>query len=404
MDEKKEKKKRRKSRKKKEMAQQDDTGVPVRRVLSFSIGSDAEDSDDGVLSVISDLHDGSNHDLDAQDDEAPDPAMMSLESTISHRDYGLVAALDSKVLDREVGKKHARYSSEDSMYDLTKRSATVRRQASRRLRSSGSLLAQRLGNEVDSIRRQPSMRSAARQLLFGRTYNMVVFALTVWVIFIDDIRIIALPKEVDVGILIMNWVIFAIFWIEVVGFAILVPRYCMSWQFWLDILAALSLIPFDALHSADDRNFSRLARASRVLRVIRPARAASMAMKLEHNVFEGAVLSPQKEERSEAAEHGRRGQRTRRPGTHPLRRLGDQGTDLRFLRECSAGLPVGDSSNRGRQSSLPTQFASLRTSAATALARSACGSASKWTASTGLAEITVPASKKAAPYSAAFSR
>eukprot|EP00949_MAST-11_sp_MAST-11-sp1_P004478 g4478.t1 len=135
---------------------------------------------------------------------------------------------------------------------------------------------------------------------------MVVFALTVWVIFIDDIRIIALPKEVDVGILIMNWVIFAIFWIEVVGFAILVPHYFMSWQFWLDVLAALSLIPFDALNSAEDRNFSRLARASRVLRVIRPARAASMAMKLEHNVFEGAVLSPQKEERREAAEHGRR--------------------------------------------------------------------------------------------------
>ena len=66
---------------------------------------------------------------------------------------------------------------------------------------------------------------------------------TVYVLFIDDIRLITMPKSADLGIDIS--ILFALFLyaFELISSVLVIEDYFLSFYFWVDLLAFLSMIP-----------------------------------------------------------------------------------------------------------------------------------------------------------------
>ena len=104
--------------------------------------------------------------------------------------------------------------------------------------------------------------------------------LTVYALFIDDLRLLYFPKDSDSAMNVINWVIMAIFLFEWLADSIVRPEYAGSLTSWLDLLAALSLVP-STVFLQDETSVARIARTFRALRILRATRAAAMALKME---------------------------------------------------------------------------------------------------------------------------
>jgi class 3 adenylate cyclase len=132
------------------------------------------------------------------------------------------------------------------------------------------------------------------------TWSMFVCFLTVWALFSDDVRLLCLPKVVDLPMLIVTLVILAIFLVEFGLCWAVSPGYPCSLGALMDLLAALSLIPFEELLAGvggvgDSISVARVARAARALRILRATRAAAMALKTEARVRKVKNLYQNKE-------------------------------------------------------------------------------------------------------------
>lgn len=120
-------------------------------------------------------------------------------------------------------------------------------------------------------------------------WSVVVMILTVWALFMDDLLYLAFPKEADMVFFVISWLIFIIFFMEVVLSSIVERGYILSLPMAMDLLAAMSLIPFTQIveqgidsttdETMDEAAVARIARTFRALRILRATRAAAMTLK-----------------------------------------------------------------------------------------------------------------------------
>ena len=104
---------------------------------------------------------------------------------------------------------------------------------------------------------------------------------TVYALFFDDIRILALPPSADFPCDIVTSICIVLYLTELILGWIAIDGYFMSFFFWLDLLAALSMIPdvsfiltfFTGGSTGSGGNtyqeLAKTSRASKVTRVIR---------------------------------------------------------------------------------------------------------------------------------------
>ncbi|KAK3261307.1 hypothetical protein CYMTET_29781, partial [Cymbomonas tetramitiformis] len=74
-------------------------------------------------------------------------------------------------------------------------------------------------------------------------WQTVMLAFTVFALFGDDFRIICLPMEMDQAFRNITILVFSVFILELIVTSIVKPGYFLGFFFWLDLVAAISLIP-----------------------------------------------------------------------------------------------------------------------------------------------------------------
>jgi class 3 adenylate cyclase len=142
---------------------------------------------------------------------------------------------------------------------------------------------------LHKIQKEPWAKAIDDFLSRNLAWSIVVMILTVWALFMDDLLYLLLPKEADMVFFVISWVIFFIFFTEVVLDSIVERDYIFSLVMLMDLLAAVSLIPFTLLveqeidsstdETMDDAAVARIARTFRALRILRATRAAAMTLK-----------------------------------------------------------------------------------------------------------------------------
>ena len=115
------------------------------------------------------------------------------------------------------------------------------------------------------------------------TWSIIAIILTIYALFIDDLRLLYFSKTSDKLCSIINWIILVIFLLEWLLDSIVRPEYVNSLTGALDLLAALSLVPATEFLQ-DETSVARIARTFRALRILRATRAAAMALKTEASV------------------------------------------------------------------------------------------------------------------------
>lgn len=121
-------------------------------------------------------------------------------------------------------------------------------------------------------------------------WSILVLVLTIWALYMDDIQYLFITKDADSALFGIAWFIFLIFFFEVVVSAIVERGYLFSLVMVMDLLAAVSLIPFTSLveqgslgsggdETMDEAAVARIARTFRALRILRATRAAAMTLK-----------------------------------------------------------------------------------------------------------------------------
>lgn len=85
-------------------------------------------------------------------------------------------------------------------------------------------------------------RRRVRDILESGHVSMWMANITAWSLFGDDIRLLATDADADVGFLILVYVSFASFALELVASAFAVEKYLWGFYFWLDGVATMSLL------------------------------------------------------------------------------------------------------------------------------------------------------------------
>ena len=112
-----------------------------------------------------------------------------------------------------------------------------------------------------------------------------MMVVTIYALFFDDIKILLLPPSVDFSFDIVTLVCIVLYFAELILGAIAIDGYFLSFFFWLDLLAAVSMFPDvsflvkavtgggigtgDAAEYTDLAKTSRASKVTRVIRVIR---------------------------------------------------------------------------------------------------------------------------------------
>ena len=121
-------------------------------------------------------------------------------------------------------------------------------------------------------------------------WSILVLVLTIWALYMDDIQYLYISKEADNFLFGIAWLIFTVFFMEVVISVVVEKGYIFSLVMIMDLLAAISLIPFTSLveqgslgtegdETMDEAAVARIARTFRALRILRATRAAAMTLK-----------------------------------------------------------------------------------------------------------------------------
>lgn len=110
----------------------------------------------------------------------------------------------------------------------------------------------------------------------GNVMTLIMTFLTLLALFMDDLRLWVFPKGADTAFVVLTVIVFAMFLIEFAILSCLKKDYLFSFFFWLDFVAALSLIPdmpfiWDPIvgdssgsdTTTDNLTLARAARASR---------------------------------------------------------------------------------------------------------------------------------------------
>ena len=135
----------------------------------------------------------------------------------------------------------------------------------------------------DKERARNCLKYYVTKLINHPLYIVFMTIVTIYALFFDDIRLLALPKEKDditfgftLGSMIM-------FFVEIVMTTYAQPKYLNSFFFWLDLISTLSMIPDcgwiwnamidtssgDSGGGSDAADLAKNSRAGRITRVIR---------------------------------------------------------------------------------------------------------------------------------------
>ena len=113
-----------------------------------------------------------------------------------------------------------------------------------------------------------------------------MMVVTVYALFFDDLKILLLPPSVDFSFDIITLICIALYFAELILACIAIDGYFLSFFFWLDLLAAVSMFPDvsflvkaftggggvgtgDAAEYTDLAKTSRASKVTRVIRIIR---------------------------------------------------------------------------------------------------------------------------------------
>lgn len=126
------------------------------------------------------------------------------------------------------------------------------------------------------------MTRCLRAFIANPVVTMISFLLTVYTLLCPDVAVMSLDRRADAALLLINTVVFIIFFVELILIVTVQGEYIMSLHFILDVVSIASLLTdtlFMASLSFDEggTSISRLARSSRVARVARIGRVARVA-------------------------------------------------------------------------------------------------------------------------------
>ena len=131
-------------------------------------------------------------------------------------------------------------------------------------------------------KKRPEWKNKIERFLDHYAVISFMMMVTIYALFFDDIRILALPTSADFTCDIVTLICIVLYLIELVLGLIAIDGYFLSFFFWLDLLAALSMIPdvsfilafFTGGSSGGGggntyQELAKTSRASKVTRVIR---------------------------------------------------------------------------------------------------------------------------------------
>lgn len=129
---------------------------------------------------------------------------------------------------------------------------------------------------------------------------------TLYVLFIDDIRMLTMPKSADLGIDLTILFALLLYSIELILSVFVLQDYFLSFYFWVDLLSFLSMVPdmqfmmeeieqgaSGATNGADIAKTSRATRVIRIIRIIRLIRLLRI-VKIYNQVRTGQKIKNQK--------------------------------------------------------------------------------------------------------------
>ena len=82
-----------------------------------------------------------------------------------------------------------------------------------------------------------------QEIVDGKIVAIVMAIITIWVLFGDDIRLLATSKPADTGFFASFFLCLLLFIIEIIANSIFIQDYKFTFFFWLDVVATISLIP-----------------------------------------------------------------------------------------------------------------------------------------------------------------
>lgn len=135
----------------------------------------------------------------------------------------------------------------------------------------------------------PQYHGILSALLESRAFSTIVSVSTVYALFGDDIRLIAFPGSLDTMFYSISTICLVLFSAELIGNCVVKGGYVMSFYFWLDLAATVSLVPdigwiwnsFIDASSGDDGQSTALkagrasragTKAGRIVRIVRLVR------------------------------------------------------------------------------------------------------------------------------------
>lgn len=96
---------------------------------------------------------------------------------------------------------------------------------------------------TDQISKQKkTIKKKVEEFLNNSTLTILMSIITIWVLFADDIRMLATSMESDDTFTILNIVFMSLFFIEYLISCYALPNYLFSFFFWLDLISVISMV------------------------------------------------------------------------------------------------------------------------------------------------------------------
>lgn len=145
---------------------------------------------------------------------------------------------------------------------------------------------------LDRLRQSP-VAVKITDVMASPVYIVLVMLTSVWAIVSYDVRVLWASPDADDSFVVVTLLLVALFVVEVAAYSLLVRGYFLSFFFWIDILATVSLLPdvlattwtrepSDDVHDSvlEDslRDNLRVSPAARMLRVMRVMRASRVGL------------------------------------------------------------------------------------------------------------------------------
>ena len=126
--------------------------------------------------------------------------------------------------------------------------------------------------------KRPEWKNKIERLLENWWTVGLMMVVTIYALFFDDLRILFLPPEADLTCDWITLICIGLYTIELMLGCIAIEGYFLSFFFWLDLVAAVSMIPdvgflvsaYEGSNRTDNASdLAKTSRASRVTRIIR---------------------------------------------------------------------------------------------------------------------------------------